>query len=32
MAQVDIDDHLDRIEWGRQQEGGEVLLLSLIHI
>ena len=26
MAQVDIDDHLDRIEWGRQQEGGEVLL------
>jgi voltage-gated potassium channel len=26
MADVDIEEHLDRIEWGRQQENGEVLL------
>jgi voltage-gated potassium channel len=26
MADIDIDVHLDRIEWGTQQEGGEVLL------
>lgn len=26
MADNDIDDHLDRIEWGRQQQNGEVLL------
>ena len=26
MADIDIDEHLERIEWGKQQASGEVLL------